>query len=68
MTVSIEDQIKCVARELALRRNVYKGFVARGKMTQITADKEIEAMTAVIETLKALRPAPVDHAKDLFPG
>lgn len=52
MTVSIEDQIKEVAREIALRRNVYRGWVKTGRLTQEASDKQIGAMEAVMETLK----------------
>ena len=37
-------KIKCVERELALRRNVYPKWVAQGKMTQAAAQKEIQIM------------------------
>ena len=52
--VSIEDQIKCVRRELALRRIVYKKRVDSGAMTQSTANREIAAMEAVEATLLEL--------------
>lgn len=55
--MNLEDQIKCVARELAMRRNVYPKWVSNGKMTQEKATWETEAMSAVVETLKAMRQA-----------
>jgi hypothetical protein len=55
MTVSIADQIKCVERELALRRNVYPKWVQRGKLTQAKADHELEAMAAVLDTLRRVK-------------
>lgn len=55
MTVSIEDQIKCVAREIAMRRNVYPKWVDSKRMKQEAADREIAAMEAVIETLKKVK-------------
>lgn len=55
MKWGIEDQIKEVARELALRRNVYPGFVSRGKMREAEAAEHIEKLDAVLETLKWLR-------------
>lgn len=51
MTVLVRDQIACVRRELALRKNVYPGFVKRGKMSQEEADKEIDRMQAVHDTI-----------------
>lgn len=52
MRVSIVDQIKCVGREVGLRRNVYKHHVAKGTKTQAEADAEIAAMEAAYATLK----------------
>ena len=55
MTVSLEDQIKCVAREIKIRQTVYPQWVRTGRMRQDTADVEIARMTAVLETLKGLQ-------------
>lgn len=52
----------CARRELAMRRRVYPGLVAKGRMTQAEADAEI-AMMAQIETEFEPSPAP-----DLFAG
>lgn len=51
MTISIQDQIKCVQREIEMRKKVYPNSVLRGKMTVGQKDKEIAAMTAVLNTL-----------------
>lgn len=53
MTVSLPEQIKCVEREIAMRRRVYPRWVADKRMTQAKADHELAAMEAVLETLKA---------------
>lgn len=53
--VSLDDQIKAVTRELGFRRHVYARRVSEGKMTQITADKEIAAMEAIGHTLAAIK-------------
>lgn len=50
-TPSLERQLACLRREIALRKNVYPAFVARGRMTQQVADDEIAAMTAALHTL-----------------
>lgn len=55
MDISIDDQIKCVERELALRRVVYPRRQALGKMTETTARLETTRMEAVLETLKRVR-------------
>lgn len=52
--IPITEQIKCVERELALRRRVYPRQISAHRMSQITADREIAAMTAVLETLRGL--------------
>lgn len=53
--VSLKDQIKCVIRELGMRREVYPRRVTIGKMTGAFAAKEICRMEAVLATLQ-------DHA------
>lgn len=54
MNVPLGDQIKAAARELALRRNVYPGFVRKGRMKQEQADHEVAAMQAIVDLLRAL--------------
>lgn len=49
--ITLEDQLKCVDRELGFRRRVYARRVADGKMTQVAADREIALMEAVRETV-----------------
>lgn len=56
MTVSIENQILCVKREIMMRKRAYPRWVSDGRMTQEGADKELAAMQAVLETLNGLRP------------
>ena len=57
MPISLEQQIKCVGREIGLRRNVYPKFIISGRITQEKADYEIAAMEAVLATLQGLRTA-----------
>ena len=52
--ISLKDQLRCVGRELGLRRNVYPKWVAKGRMTQEKADHEIATMEAVYETFKRM--------------
>ena len=52
--ITIERQIACVEREIAKRGAVYPRLVAGGKMTQRKADDEIEAMRAVLLTLRTI--------------
>lgn len=53
--VSLDDQIKCVEREIALRINFYPKWIAKGRMKQDVADMEIKHMKAVRVSLEALR-------------
>jgi hypothetical protein len=51
MMITLDRQIACVRREIALRERVYPKFVSGGRMKQAAADDEIAAMKAVLETL-----------------
>jgi hypothetical protein len=53
--IPLAEQIVCVEREIGFRKRVYPRRVADRKMTQANADKQIAAMTAVLDTLLWLR-------------
>jgi hypothetical protein len=57
--VPLSDQIKCAERELALRRRVYPNWVEAKRMSGKKAEAEIEAMSAIIDTLRSLQPRPL---------
>lgn len=57
-TVPLQDQIKCVAREIALRKACYPKWISSGKMKPTEALKELTAMQAVMETLQDLHAQP----------
>ena len=42
-----EQKLKAVAREIALRRNVYPKKVRDGKMTSTEAERELAVMTEI---------------------
>ena len=46
--VTRDDKIKCLRRELAFRRNVYRKRVAEHRMHQWQADRELAIMEAVL--------------------
>ena len=50
--ISLDDQIKCIEREIALRRRVYPRRVAEGRMKLDEAEREVSAMRAVLMTLE----------------
>lgn len=52
--MSLDEQIACVKREIAMRQRVYPRFIESGKLKQTKADYEIMAMKAVLETLTVL--------------
>lgn len=49
--MNINQQIKTVQREIAMRKRVYPRWVSQGKMTKAKAEHEIKAMEAVHQTL-----------------
>lgn len=64
--VSIDLQQKCVAREIAMRKNVYRRRVAQDAMKQEDADREIATMEAVYQSLQLLK-APRPELGDTYP-
>lgn len=52
---TLQEQVACLARELAVRRNVYRKWVSSGKMKHETATHEIECMEAALETVEKVR-------------
>jgi hypothetical protein len=55
--ITLDMQIACIRRELAMRQRVYPKWVSAGRMKQAEADKELAAMQAVHDTLSALKDA-----------
>lgn len=41
------DKLRCIEREIAMRKAVYPKWVASGRMKQDKADREIAVMEAV---------------------
>jgi hypothetical protein len=52
--VTLREQIACVRRELALRRNVYNRQIARGTLHPGAAGEELQKMQSVLRTLEQL--------------
>lgn len=55
MTVSLDAQLACAKRELAMRRGYYPKRVASGAMSQAAMDPEIAAMEAIVATLEKVK-------------
>jgi len=51
--ITLAQMMKCVEREIGMRKTVYKRRVQFGYMTQEEADLEIVTMQAVLEQLRA---------------
>lgn len=49
---TLDDQIRCVAREVELRKLVYPARVRDGKMSEYAMTVEIARMEAVLKTLQ----------------
>jgi hypothetical protein len=54
---TLEDQLRCVLRELAMRKRVYPKWVRDGRMTQAAATHELGCMQAVHDTIERMRNA-----------
>ncbi len=63
--MTIQQQIDCVKREIAMREEAYSRWVFSGKMKAAKADHEIAAMKAVLATLQSLAPKE-PQARGLF--
>lgn len=50
--ITFEDMIKCVEREIGMRKKVYPRWVEAKKISQEKADFEIKCMTAFLDQLK----------------
>lgn len=51
---TITQQIACVKREIAMRKNIYPKWVMSGRMKAEAADHEINCLTAVLRSLETL--------------
>ena len=47
--VSRQDKIACLKREVAMRERLYANWVAVGKMTKPTAERELLIMQAILK-------------------
>lgn len=43
------EKLKCLEREIAMRRRVYPKWIASGKLKQEKADREIAIMEAIAD-------------------
>jgi hypothetical protein len=57
-TITEADKLRCVERELRLRRRNFPIWVKTGRMQQVQADREIELMAAIVEDYRKLTRLP----------
>lgn len=55
VTITIDQQIKCLRQEVERRRRVFPLLVEQGKYTEEKATSEIETMRQAMQTLTQLR-------------
>lgn len=51
---SLEDEIKCIEREIKMRERVYPILVQKNRMKHNSMLYEIDCMKSVLKTLKSL--------------
>ena len=54
-SITVQEQITEIERELGLRRRVYPKWVDAGKMKQATAEYRIEVLEGVLDTLRSFK-------------
>ena len=55
MDVPLTEQIRCAERELDNRRRFYQKAVDQGRLELVEAEYEIDAMEAIVKTLKNVK-------------
>jgi len=59
------EKLKCIQREVALRRSVYPRLVQRGRMKQAEADRELALMESIAaDYLKVVVAAELGESND----
>jgi hypothetical protein len=53
MTITVDDKLQCILREIAYRKHVYPNLVANKKMSQQKADREIKIMELIAADYRA---------------
>jgi hypothetical protein len=53
--ITLDEQIACVRREIAMRKRVYPDWVDRRRMSPQKAQHETAAMEAVLATLERVQ-------------
>lgn len=56
-TITLEDKIRCIQREIKMREGVYGRWVEKGAMSLGKATHEIDCMKAILADLEAIKKA-----------
>lgn len=54
MKIKLAEQIRCARRELAMRVSFYPNLIKSGRMREDQAQREIDTMQAILDTLEGL--------------
>lgn len=54
ISITLEQQIACVKREISMRERVYPRWILAGKLSEGKAEFELEAMKAVLASLESM--------------
>ena len=55
MTITIDQQIRCLAKEIELRKKVFPALIEQGRFSEEMATSEIATMQQAMQTLTQLR-------------
>lgn len=50
--ISLEEQLKEIRREIAVRQRVYPGWILEGRITKTLADLRIATLEAIAQTIR----------------
>jgi hypothetical protein len=49
---TLQEQLQCAQRELAVRKKVYPKWVTDGRMSQHAAEHELDCMQSIVDTIR----------------
>lgn len=55
MSITIDQQIRCLAKEIERRKKVFPALIERGRFSEEMATSEIATMQQAMQTLTQLR-------------
>jgi hypothetical protein len=65
-SITIQDKLACVVRELGYRQHVYPRLIASKKLSQSQADRQIAVMEAIVEDYRRSAQVCIEPEEDLF--